>query len=130
MCPISTEGWTRRVHFVREGGGGWGGDCARLPSGRGLVGGEVGVRLGVEKGPPPGESSCGGSGSWYTTNTHPARGGRAQAGGPGGWLPTWFFAHEVCTVREMLQLGATSRLTAVGALGFGLAEWEGRGVSA
>jgi hypothetical protein len=21
-CPISTEGWTRRVHFVREGGGG------------------------------------------------------------------------------------------------------------
>ena len=19
-CPISTEGWTRRVHFVREGG--------------------------------------------------------------------------------------------------------------
>jgi len=20
-CPISTEGWTRRVHFVREGGG-------------------------------------------------------------------------------------------------------------
>ena len=23
-CPISTEGWTRRVHFVREGGG-WGG---------------------------------------------------------------------------------------------------------
>ena len=24
-CPISTEGWTRRVHFVREGGGGGGG---------------------------------------------------------------------------------------------------------
>ena len=23
-CPISTEGWTRRVHFVREGGGGRG----------------------------------------------------------------------------------------------------------
>ena len=23
-CPISTEGWTRRVHFVREGGGGGG----------------------------------------------------------------------------------------------------------
>ena len=22
--PISTEGWTRRVHFVREGGGGGG----------------------------------------------------------------------------------------------------------
>ena len=21
-CPLSTEGWTRRVHFVREGGGG------------------------------------------------------------------------------------------------------------
>ena len=21
-CPVSTEGWTRRVHFVREGGGG------------------------------------------------------------------------------------------------------------
>ena len=20
-CPVSTEGWTRRVHFVREGGG-------------------------------------------------------------------------------------------------------------
>ena len=24
-CPISTEGWTRRVHFVREGVGGGGG---------------------------------------------------------------------------------------------------------
>ena len=24
-CPVSTEGWTRRVHFVREGGGGGGG---------------------------------------------------------------------------------------------------------
>ena len=23
-CPVSTEGWTRRVHFVREGGGGRG----------------------------------------------------------------------------------------------------------
>ena len=23
-CPISTEGWTRRVHFAREGGGGGG----------------------------------------------------------------------------------------------------------
>ena len=23
-CPVSTEGWTRRVHFVREGGGGGG----------------------------------------------------------------------------------------------------------
>ena len=22
MCPVSTEGWTRRVQFVREGGGG------------------------------------------------------------------------------------------------------------
>jgi hypothetical protein len=21
-CPVSTEGWTRRVHFVREAGGG------------------------------------------------------------------------------------------------------------
>ena len=20
-CPVSTEGWTRRVHFIREGGG-------------------------------------------------------------------------------------------------------------
>ena len=28
-CPISTEGWTRRVHFVREGGGGG----ATLPRG-------------------------------------------------------------------------------------------------
>ena len=27
-CPVSTEGWTRRVHFVREGGGG-GGHLAR-----------------------------------------------------------------------------------------------------
>ena len=26
-CPISTEGWTRRVHFVREGG--WGGGSKR-----------------------------------------------------------------------------------------------------
>ena len=25
-CPVSTEGWTRRVHFVREGGGGAGRD--------------------------------------------------------------------------------------------------------
>ena len=23
-CPVSTERWTRRVHFVREGGGGGG----------------------------------------------------------------------------------------------------------
>ena len=28
MCPVSTEGWTRRVHFVREGGGGGGGPPA------------------------------------------------------------------------------------------------------
>ena len=28
-CPISTEGWTRRVHFVREGGGGGGGAALR-----------------------------------------------------------------------------------------------------
>jgi len=27
-CPVSTEGWTRRVHFVREGGGG--GGCGAL----------------------------------------------------------------------------------------------------
>ena len=27
-CPVSTEGWTRRVHFVREGGG----VCASLGS--------------------------------------------------------------------------------------------------
>ena len=33
-CPISTEGWTRRVHFVREGGGGGGGGGGNL-SGRG-----------------------------------------------------------------------------------------------
>jgi hypothetical protein len=25
-CPVSTEGWTRRVHFVREGRGGGRGD--------------------------------------------------------------------------------------------------------
>ena len=29
-CPISTEGWTRRVHFVREGGGGGGVADGRL----------------------------------------------------------------------------------------------------
>ena len=28
-CPISTEGWTRRVHFVREGGEGGGGRARR-----------------------------------------------------------------------------------------------------
>ena len=31
-CPISTEGWTRRVHFVREGEGG--GGAPRRPSDR------------------------------------------------------------------------------------------------
>jgi hypothetical protein len=32
-CPISTEGWTRRVHFVREGGSGgwWGGGSKPAP---------------------------------------------------------------------------------------------------
>jgi len=31
-CPISTEGWTKRVHFVREGGG-WAGvaSCSQPP---------------------------------------------------------------------------------------------------
>jgi len=29
-CPLSTEGWTRRVHFLREGGG-WGGACQGVP---------------------------------------------------------------------------------------------------
>ena len=28
--PISTEGWTRRVHFVREGGGGGGGSDGEI----------------------------------------------------------------------------------------------------
>jgi hypothetical protein len=28
-CPISMEGWTRRVQFVREGGGGGGADPRR-----------------------------------------------------------------------------------------------------
>ena len=28
-CPISTEGWTRRVHFVREGKGGGGSTCSK-----------------------------------------------------------------------------------------------------
>ena len=27
-CPLSTEGWTRRVHFVREGGGGAPAGCS------------------------------------------------------------------------------------------------------
>ena len=30
-CPVSTEGWTRRVHFVREGGGGGGVPCSPTP---------------------------------------------------------------------------------------------------
>ena len=30
-CPISTEGWTRRVHLVRGGGGGGGGGRAGAP---------------------------------------------------------------------------------------------------
>jgi hypothetical protein len=30
-CPVSTEGWTRRVHFVREGGGGRGATHAARP---------------------------------------------------------------------------------------------------
>jgi hypothetical protein len=29
-CPISTEGWTRRVHFVREGGGGGARDASEM----------------------------------------------------------------------------------------------------
>jgi len=32
-CPISTEGWTRRVHFVREGGGGGAGLLPAAPRG-------------------------------------------------------------------------------------------------
>ena len=31
-CPVGTEGWTRRVHFVREGGGGRGATLARRPA--------------------------------------------------------------------------------------------------
>jgi hypothetical protein len=38
-CPISTEGGTRRVHFVREGGGGVGRDQRLV----GRRGGELGV---------------------------------------------------------------------------------------
>ena len=33
-CPVSTEGWMRRVHFVREGGGGEGPPTARTSSPR------------------------------------------------------------------------------------------------
>ena len=32
-CPVSTEGWTRRVHFVREGGGGGFDACSNPPQG-------------------------------------------------------------------------------------------------
>jgi len=45
-CPISTEVWTRRVHFVREGGGGEGG-------GGGLQGRGVGRRASAPSKAPP-----------------------------------------------------------------------------
>jgi hypothetical protein len=35
-CPVSTEGWTRRVHFVREVGGGGHPATARVGRSRGL----------------------------------------------------------------------------------------------
>jgi hypothetical protein len=35
-CPVSTEGWTRRVHFVREGGEGRGDLLERRENARAL----------------------------------------------------------------------------------------------
>jgi hypothetical protein len=35
-CPVSTEGWTRRVHFVREGVGGGEGGTDTLGGGAGV----------------------------------------------------------------------------------------------
>ena len=45
-CPISTEGWTRRVHFVREGGGGLCRTVGRRPP-RDPLDGRRARRLGV-----------------------------------------------------------------------------------
>jgi hypothetical protein len=41
-CPISTEGWTRRVHLVREGGEG-GGHLEELEGHEAVVGGGLGI---------------------------------------------------------------------------------------
>jgi hypothetical protein len=53
-CPLSTEGWTRRVHFVREGGGGGRerGRCVRRV-GRGPHGAAGARRQPLHPGPPP-----------------------------------------------------------------------------
>ena len=64
-CPISTEGWTRRVHFVREGGGGGGGGLAgagwsRAPRASGLerAAGGTAVRRGRGGGWQSGRGAC------------------------------------------------------------------------
>ena len=49
-CPVSTEGWTRRVHFVREGGGG--GDGVGDRRGR-----EAGARAAERRLLPPWEGA-------------------------------------------------------------------------
>jgi len=63
-CPVSTEGWTRRVHFVRERGGG-GAVPTRQPPGSGglttstfdrsfvVVGGEIVPQRLPAESPPP-----------------------------------------------------------------------------
>jgi hypothetical protein len=74
-CPVSTEGWTRRVHFVREEGGGKtapscapdngsngrsraAGERSRPPAGgEGTVAGAVGGRVGRVEG-ALGDETC------------------------------------------------------------------------
>jgi len=69
-CPVSTEGWTRRVHFVREGGGGGLSmhrpasappETARLRTAPALA--APPARRARTSGPPPGRGAGGAAGA-------------------------------------------------------------------
>jgi hypothetical protein len=49
-CPVSTEGGTRRIHLVREGGWGWAGERALVTQSRRGLAGRAGARLCVGDG--------------------------------------------------------------------------------
>jgi hypothetical protein len=67
-CPISTEGWTRRVHFVREGGEGGVGPPSRAAQYRWLRSSRC----------PPAAAS------YFTTNTSKMRRSLRRGRGGGG----------------------------------------------
>ena len=90
-CPVSTEGGTRRVHLVREGGGrGGGGGASSLwaaarpavPPRRGRAGGRLDCALARCGGVPPPPPRT----KWDTPRPSP-RTNRTRCGGAGGGRP-------------------------------------------